>query len=314
VSITEVRWVKEPTEPPKTLWRYVGLSTLLLLIEKGRVYIPTIEELKRGDPTESSIICNHTRKFFETLDPADCKWLLENADSYEKKVLTNGRADETLRVRLQIWTREMAKRRCAWCWYGGSAESMALWQLFAKHGVTIGTTPKKLIACINSSWSAMHAIVGQIQYVDCDKAIDRGPEFLLRPYFFKKECFEHEKEVRVIFPKPTGTLDRGLLLNLKPAPIPEGKNSRHLLVEKLIEQIVISPLLHKNEAETVRDIIVERIGPDRAHLVTISTASDVELSAADELKRADAYKSEIACFGEPKSLPGLLKRDLDIPG
>ena len=45
------------------LWRYMRLSTLLTLI-KGSIFIPTIDTLRKTDPTEATRVCKKTKEAF----------------------------------------------------------------------------------------------------------------------------------------------------------------------------------------------------------------------------------------------------------
>src|SRR4051812_1122771 len=97
------------------LWRYIRLSSLLMLLV-GKVFIPTIDTLRRDDPAEARTLCLLTRKRFESLGEEDRECLLRHATRAES-TLIRSKSDDAPRVFANIWRREIGKRRCAWCWY-----------------------------------------------------------------------------------------------------------------------------------------------------------------------------------------------------
>jgi hypothetical protein len=139
--IPSVKELPENTE----LWRYMRLSTFLMLL-RNKVYVPTIADLRRGDPLEARRLCQRTCEYFDHLTGPDRDWLLTCATEREKAILTHPKAQpkEKAGVFRHIWDRELAERRTIWCWHQAKIESMALWHIYAREGVAVKTTPALL--------------------------------------------------------------------------------------------------------------------------------------------------------------------------
>ncbi|MCF7788895.1 MAG: hypothetical protein K9N47_22410 [Prosthecobacter sp.] len=119
-----VELLVEPTDLTSniSLFRYMQLSTLLLLLE-GRAFFPSVANLNKGDPFEGNLFCEPARliRQFDTAkrDHKLQKWLLKRAKDWERKQLQslNGDARLNSKIRADIYTRELKQRRAAWCWF-----------------------------------------------------------------------------------------------------------------------------------------------------------------------------------------------------
>src|SRR6266568_5613260 len=182
------------------LWRYMRLSTLLMLL-RGKVFVPTITELRRGDPIEARKLSTDTRAYFDDLPDQDREWLLRRANEKERIILNHPGTDCSQRAAMfvRIWDRELAERRRIWCWHQADIESMALWQIYAKEGVAIRTTPARIKDSFDP-YLVDTALIARVHYINsaCPKAPDHC---YMRPYLLKERCYQHEREVRVVFPR-----------------------------------------------------------------------------------------------------------------
>ena len=81
------------------------------------------------------------------------------------------------------------------CWYEGSNESNAMWELYAgKAGIAVRTTCRRLMGCLRDQ---DHLWVGRMKYIDYSlEPIPPGNS--LSPFFHKRKEFEHEREVRAV--------------------------------------------------------------------------------------------------------------------
>ena len=81
------------------------------------------------------------------------------------------------------------------CWYEGSNESNAMWELYAgKAGIAVRTTCGRLMGCLRDQ---DHLWVGRMKYIDYSlEPIPTGNS--LSPFFHKRKEFEHEREVRAV--------------------------------------------------------------------------------------------------------------------
>lgn len=218
------------------MWRYVRLSTLLTLLT-DRVFIPSIETLQREDPTEASVVCRATNEHLKNLPDADKNTLLEYATETEKARYEGSMGADHLETFRKIWIRYLSQRRCAWCWHLGNLESMSQWRIYARDGVAISTTPRKMRAAISAT-SIRLGLLGRVEYQD--ESVQLPEQFFMRPYFLKRKGFRHEEEVRLILPREAS---QGAGIQI---PI-HGR--------KLISQVRISPFLPWEEAKQLREAL-----------------------------------------------------------
>ncbi|HYJ07150.1 MAG TPA: hypothetical protein VEX43_18620 [Chthoniobacterales bacterium] len=220
--------IGQPLQPDTKLWRYIRLSTLFLMMTKKHVFVPTVETLRKTDPLESSMFCGKTLECFKQLDSSSKKWLTKNRKKRTREAL------------FSVWKREIRWRRCAWCWHAADLESMALWHLYAREGVAISTTPKRLFDCLASNERVKTAGVGRVHYCSRSEKLP-GSEFTeLRPYMIKQACYSFEQAVRVIFPTAKRHLG-GLTLEIEPT--------------QLLEGVAISPYVPESEAVALRQLL-----------------------------------------------------------
>jgi len=274
--------VGTPIEENRKMWRYIRLSTLLMLLAK-RVYIPTIEQLRLTDPTESTFTSKQTEFYLNNLPDEQCRLLEQRCDYREGELLKQFRTPEMLKVTLQnVWERELRRLRCAWCWYAADIESMAMWNLYAHDGAAIATTVANIERSFRGSNSVNMGIVAQVAYVG-DAEPDLSDAFLRRPYLVKQECYRHEHEVRVILPKSPDDDAPGLLLeNIDPY--------------SLITEIQLSPHIEQSEAQALMSII-EKLTENRI-IVYQSKAKKVIRSLHDIWDKMGPVKGQISCFGK----------------
>ena len=239
-----IRTVPSAEELPEgaELWRYMRLSTFLMLL-RGKVYVPTIAELRHGDPLEATRLCRRTCEYFDHLTEPDRDWLVARATEREKAILNHPQTkpEEKAGVFHHIWDRELAERRTIWCWHQAKIESMALWHIYAREGVAVKTTP----ACLKSAFdphSVGPGLIGPVHYID-DGHQGALDHHFLRPYLRKQRCYQHEHEVRVVFPRNSDDLDGHRLLPIDP--------------RKLISEVRVSPDIPHSEAAEIRRSLIQ---------------------------------------------------------
>jgi hypothetical protein len=66
---------------------------------------------------------------------------------------------------LKFWLQELAVRRCIWCWYGESEESMGLWSMYGARGVAVVSSIKRVRNAFSNIPHATGTSVGFVQYV-----------------------------------------------------------------------------------------------------------------------------------------------------
>ena len=303
----EIRIIPSPTELPETaeLWRYMRLSAFLMLL-RGKVYVPTIAELRRGDPNEARMISKETKAYFANLPEPDGNWLLGHATEQENKIIeaSGTEAPQKARTFMRIWDRELAERRAVWCWHHADIESMALWHMYGREGVAIKTTPTRLKNAFDPAFVDT-ALIGRVCYVDHTRP-DTSAHHFMRPYLLKQRCYEYENEVRIVFPRNSENPDGGRLLPVKP--------------HELIGEVRISPHIPRSEAVEIRQSLKQAwklgnkwlVGDDDVSVFVSETTTVVE-SLTDRVALSQPELTGITSFGSI-NMPFVMCGDFDHRG
>lgn len=241
----------EPTAP---LWRYMKLSTFLLLLD-GKAWLPSIATLRSMDPLEGKLGDDFHAHLWAELDRQSLRqeteeWLHEKLDASKKRLLGLNLDCHNLSSRVlgSAFAEVLASRRVAWCWFESDLESAGMWSIYGNRGIAVRTTSEQLA---QSFPKGKEIVIEKMLYVDrrpcpansLEQLSHERPEALLRPYFIKAVEYAHEGEVRLIAHCPEGAT--GVLV-------------KEIKVENLINEIVISPLLPLGEAESIQRILEYR--------------------------------------------------------
>jgi hypothetical protein len=300
-----IRTIPSAQELPEgaELWRYMRLSTFLMLL-RGKVYVPTIADLRRRDPLEATRLCQRTREYFDHLTGPDRDWLLAGATEREQAILNHPKAqpEEKARVFRHIWDRELAERRTIWCWHQAKIESMALWHIYAREGVAVKTTPARLKSAFDPHFVG-RGLIGPVHYID-DSHQEALDHHFLRPYLLKQRCYQHEREVRVVLPRNPDDPDGRRLLPIDP--------------RKLISEVLVSPLIPHSEAAEIRRSLVwawktgAEWNEENEHDVPVfvSDTRTVFKCAGDRLLQNESETTGITNFGS-RNMPFVTKGDFD---
>lgn len=228
---------RQPLGLTAPLWRYIKLSTLLYMLKQERVYVPRLSTLQKGenfegclDLQDGQVKCARDQELqqYEA-------WLRRDRDKGGTTESWEGSPSPSLS---DLWLRELAKRRCIWCWHRSEHESMAQWLIYGKEaGVAICSDAKSIL----KTFETADVVYGNVQYVHPGQFPDEAsPDLPWHPYFLKHGSFEHEREVRFVLEDeadwPAG----------RPVKVAPGT---------MIKKIVISPLLPSSEATAVMDVV-----------------------------------------------------------
>jgi len=241
-------------EPTDTLWRYMKLSTFLLLLD-GKAWLPSIATLQSTDPLEGCLGDDYHVKLWSELarqglrDETE-KWLRCSSDSSTRKFLKLNSDHQALDSKVLgiAYAGFMSRRRVAWCWFKSNRESAAMWSIYGNRGIAIRSSPGQIDQCFPVD---KERAIEEMIYVDrrpcaedsLQRIIGERPEILLRPYFLKAAEYSHEGEVRLVAHCPEGA--SGILV-------------KDIQAENLINEIVISPLLPLDESEAIKDFLTDR--------------------------------------------------------
>jgi hypothetical protein len=90
----------------------------------------------------------------------------------------------------EIWLKELAKRRCVWCWNPSTEQIYAMWKLYGVRGVAVLSTVGSVQGALADAGA--HGIVSSVWYVGRpgptrleDNGVMSALESLRRPYLFK---------------------------------------------------------------------------------------------------------------------------------
>lgn len=251
------------------LWRYMKVSTLLLLLQ-GRAWFPSVAALRSGDPLESALGDQFYRLLWRRFveregGEAAVKWLRESRDWGDVQLEVDA-GDIHEAVYGKCVADDIAAARTAWCWFASDIESAAMWSIYGHQGVAVMTTTSRLRESLPAG---KELNVGEMVYVDRRGSSEhniarlclRNPDLVLRPYFLKAIEFGHEKEVRVVGHCPER--EKGSMIG--------GIRS-----DVLVRKVVVSPLLPEPEADAIQDVIVQQMNGVQCDVVRSTLTGSVD--------------------------------------
>lgn len=235
-------------ESTTTIWRYMKLSTLLLLLD-GKAWLPSIATLRSMDPLEGQLgkdFYLHLMLELGRLPDAKQteKWLRDSlSPSIIRQFNLNAKdLKYASKILCETYIDAIARHRVAWCWFKSEMESAAMWHQYGNRGIAVKTTVSQLDRAFPSGKGRC---INELVYVDRNPnssnsikhIIQMQPYLLLRPYFLKAAEYSHEGEVRLVahcHPKAPGLLIEGIDSS------------------QLINEIIISPLIPLAESESTK--------------------------------------------------------------
>jgi hypothetical protein len=243
--------------------RYMSLQALMMILT-GRVFIPSIKSLRQMDPLESLLPWKFTRDFpsrcLKLHKKKNAKWLAQRPASSP---------NQNDQARAETWLRELAIRRCVWCWFGSAEESMGLWNAYAPKGVAVISSIARVRKAAMDYTTGTSA--GWVRYVD-QQGISNNRSALYRPYYFKHKCYSYEREIRFVIGSHAGdTLELGGdLFQIDP--------------NELIAEVILSPQFRVSEAKAMDKMLRERFPWISVSLSPLLSAQELpELRPAGEV-------------------------------
>ena len=229
--------------PKDTLWRYLSFEKFAILLSTKSLYFATADQFE--DPFEGHV-------------PPPIMEL------YKRHTQRLGKKGS--QAVLKLWEDWREWVMCS-CWYHGNQESIAMWERekYSTHnsGIAIKTT----VQCLEDSFTHeddVDVYIGKVKYVDYQN-IDDTPDILdmhtiYTPFFYKREAFESEKEVRAIIDASPYIKERfyevKVGFSLKPEEFDlktlqrkmrspknnkdKGKNLR-VCLDTLIDEVIVAP-------------------------------------------------------------------------
>lgn len=232
-------------EPARSdvLWRYFDLPKFVSLLDQQALYLARADTL--GD-------------IFEGAYP------IANASQHNP--------DERQATHLLARRQRARKEQFVSCWHENKSESIAMWELYATRaaGIAIRTTYGRLYDAIdeNALTEYESLFFTRVKYLDYDRESLKSyrTQFdLLTAFFHKFRSFEHEREVRVVFPGP---LMDDTKLRITPVGV-------YLPVDlhRLIERVYVAPAAPSWFEDVVR-VVMTKWGMESVPVVRSDLSRD----------------------------------------
>ena len=166
-----------PPPDDAVLWRYMDFTKFVSLLDKSALFFARADKL--GDPFEGAL-----SKINIALQPILYTQIPK--ESFQKLAEIRKRWRESTLIS---------------CWHERPHESEAMWRLYSSE--TDGIAIKTNFGSFKTSLTSNENIyVGKVSYIDYESNfIPEGNTFA--PYLYKRQSFDHEREVRAIVQMPT---------------------------------------------------------------------------------------------------------------
>lgn len=174
--------------PNTTLWRYMSLSKLMEMLQTRTIWFSRVDQLIASDPYEGSLPF-----LAPTADQSNSA--RREAEFEERHNFVAGSLATMREMHRESFIRERKKTYVS-CWHSGLTDNDAMWRLYGaeKDGsVCVKTTASRLLPQLPNWINA-----GRVKYVSYHERWPENSNVYL-PYFRKRTCFEHEREVRLLF-------------------------------------------------------------------------------------------------------------------
>lgn len=233
-------------DPSTTIWRYVKLSTLIYLLKEQRTFIPKLATLQKDDPFEGRLSIYEGHQEAMCLNGElrrDGPWLRRT--KAEGGTLADWEVKPGGQPRLvQVWMRELARRRVVWCWHESKDECMGQWRIYGKEaGVAIRSDVGSVLGVLNGHGKSRDVAFGRVFYLPANQPSDLGEsarDLARNPIFVKNCVYAHEKEVRFVL--PDGPWEHpGYPIHTKPC--------------SFVKEVVLSPFFLPSEGFALKVVI-----------------------------------------------------------
>lgn len=248
-----------PLDPGARLWRYMKLSTFLYMLTKERVFIPRLSTLQNEDKFEGQVDLQDGQPTKSKREQALKTW-----EAWFRRAKDDGGTTEPWEKSSgpslsDLWLRELAKRRLVWCWHQSENESMAQWVIYGREaGVAIRSDVESVLRAFGSA----NVVFGEVQYVHPGRLPEEAsPDLAWHPYFLKHGSYQHENEVRFVLAEDPEWSEKGRTIKISPG--------------NLIQEIVISPLIQREEATATLYAVVQLCEKHHIQNIRISGGKDV---------------------------------------
>ncbi len=179
--------VEEPGRST-TLWRYMSLSKLLQMLQSRTIWFSRVDQLIEADPYEGSLP-------FGLLENEGERPTTREVAIEQKHQMAPGSMSKMRQMVRETFSKQRTSTFVS-CWHSGASDNDAMWRLYGaeKDGsVCVKSTVAKLAPQL-PDW----VMLGRVKYISYDEPWLEAPNVYV-PFFRKRTCFEHEREVRLLF-------------------------------------------------------------------------------------------------------------------
>jgi hypothetical protein len=181
------KYVRLPEDLDTGVWRYLGLSKLISLLDAKALHFARADEL--GDPFEGAVSAL-TLAQRPSIAAAEAAMLRDQGFPI---------GPEEVQEIMDYSSKSMPSQMMINCWHMGNHESAAMWGLYCRsgEGVAIRSTVSKLIDALPEQLEDSAILVSEVSYVDFDSfpVPDRNS---MAPFTYKRTSFSHERELRAL--------------------------------------------------------------------------------------------------------------------
>jgi hypothetical protein len=171
-------FLRIPEDENTLIWRYMDFTKFISLLDRQELFFAWVDKL--GDPFEGSYTEVNAAATVEEINKSGL------SDDIKQRVKMLG-ANQIIRSHSAINS-----------WHKSDHESSALWELYIRsnQGIAVKSEFCRLRDCFKPNTPDIY--IGEVEYIDYSQdAIDVRNYFY--PFFYKRNSFEHEKELRALF-------------------------------------------------------------------------------------------------------------------
>ena len=175
------------------IWRYMDFTKFIDIIDRKKMFFPTVATLSKTDPFEGSFPKSYIEYFNTNIDkifiPETWKII-----SREKAPKGFSRARKSARQFVAVS-----------CWNMQDEQSAALWKIYCStfNGIAIESTVGRLKDSLKSEKRDVY--IGRVKYIDHHSLPHLNSisgSIFHSPFLYKGKSFEYEKELRALVTLP----------------------------------------------------------------------------------------------------------------
>ncbi len=239
------------------LWRYMSIDKFIDLVDSKTLFFAPLSWYEKTDPFEGYI----PHVAMEAMASISRKFRDQHMEAIDKlaSVLPEDAAPQIRQLRANVEShlptmkalfKNISACTMVSCWYKSQHESEGMWNLYSRGGVAIRTSVGAIKAALADNLQIHSINVGAVKYLDFSDKSLTPPDCVTEDGqligMIKRIAYAHENEVRMYIARerPKDSLEL-----LTPEPTYVSVN-----VEKLLEEVVISPFAGKTIENSVHAV------------------------------------------------------------